>query len=100
MTLHLYQMAPQLLLWQARYCQEIFGQPNLSGWLSFGDRYVMFPAREERTGFVASSAAMEKALELASAKVGDVQIAELYDQSTMLELVSLEDLGFTKKGNI
>jgi len=60
--------------------------------------YVAFPAREERTGFIASSIAMNSALKMAEAKISDIQIAELYDQSTLLEMVSLEDLGFSKKG--
>jgi acetyl-CoA acetyltransferase len=60
--------------------------------------YVMFPAREERTGFAASSTAMKNALKMAGSTVSDVQLAELYDQSTLLEMVSLEDLGFSKGG--
>jgi len=60
--------------------------------------YVTFAARQERTGFIASSTAMKSALKMADLKVSDIQIAELYDQSTLLEMVSLEDLGFSKKG--
>jgi acetyl-CoA C-acetyltransferase len=60
--------------------------------------YVTYPAREERTGFTASSIAMNSALVMAHLKAGNIQIAELYDQSTLLEMVSLEDLGFSKKG--
>jgi len=60
--------------------------------------YVTFPAREDRTGFIASSMATKSALKMADVKASDLQIAELYDQSTLLEMVSLEDLGFSKKG--
>jgi len=60
--------------------------------------YVTYPAREQRTGFIASSIAMENAIEIAGIALRDVQIAELYDQSTFLEMVSLEDLGFAKRG--
>ncbi len=60
--------------------------------------YITFPAREERTGFMASTLAMQKALRQARVDVGDIQIAELYDQSTVLEMISLEDLGFSKRG--
>ncbi len=60
--------------------------------------YVTYPAREERTGFIASSIAMNNALMMARIKAGNIQIAELYDQSTLLEMVSLEDLSFSKKG--
>jgi len=60
--------------------------------------YVSYPAREERTGFVASAIAMNNALKTAKVSAGDIQIAELYDQSTFLEMISLEDLGFSKRG--
>ena len=60
--------------------------------------YVTFPSREDRTGFVASAIAMKSALKMAEVEVGDIQIAELYDQSTLLEMISLEDLGFSKRG--
>ena len=60
--------------------------------------YITFPSREDRTSFIASEIAMEKALKMANIKVNDIQIAELYDQSTLLEMISLEDLGFSEKG--
>jgi len=60
--------------------------------------YVTYPAREERTGFVASSIAMKNALKTANVEVNDIRIAEVYDQSTFLEMISLEDLGFSKRG--
>jgi len=60
--------------------------------------YVTFPSREDRTGFVASRLAMDKALKAAKIGVEDIQIAELYDQSTLLEMISLEDLGFSRRG--
>jgi len=60
--------------------------------------YITFPSREERTGFMASSIAMKNAQKMAEVEASDIQIAELYDQSTMLEMVALEDLGFSKEG--
>ncbi len=60
--------------------------------------YITFPSREDRTSFIASRMAMKKALDVARIKVDDIQIAELYDQSTLLEMISLEDLGFSEKG--
>ncbi|UCE16192.1 MAG: hypothetical protein JSV12_00815 [Candidatus Bathyarchaeota archaeon] len=60
--------------------------------------YITFPSREERTGFIASTMAMENALERAHIGIENIQIAEFYDQSTLMEMVSLEDLGFSKKG--
>ena len=60
--------------------------------------YVTYPAREDRTGFIASAIAMKNALKMANLIVGNIQIAEVYDQSTFLEMISLEDLGFSKRG--
>jgi len=60
--------------------------------------YITFPSREDRTGFIASTIAMKNALEQAKIEISDIQIAELYDQSTLMEMVSLEDLGFSKRG--
>jgi acetyl-CoA C-acetyltransferase len=41
---------------------------------------------------------MEKALKAAGISLWDIQILELYDQSTVMEMVSLEDLGFCERG--
>ncbi len=60
--------------------------------------YVTYPARDERTGFIASSLAMKNALKMARIELKNLQVAELYDQSTFLEMVSLEDMGFSKRG--
>ncbi|MEM3641523.1 MAG: thiolase family protein, partial [Candidatus Bathyarchaeia archaeon] len=60
--------------------------------------YLTYPAREDMTGFLSSRLAMEKALKTAGISLWDIQILELYDQSTILEMVSLEDLGFCERG--
>jgi acetyl-CoA C-acetyltransferase len=60
--------------------------------------YITFSAREDRTGFIASTSAMQAALQQANVDVSDIQIAEVYDQSTLLEMITLEDLGFSKRG--
>ena len=60
--------------------------------------YITFPSRENRTGFIANTLAMQSALKQAKVEVNDIQIAEVYDQSTLLEMLSLEDLGFSKRG--
>ncbi|MCW4015173.1 MAG: hypothetical protein NWF06_02275 [Candidatus Bathyarchaeota archaeon] len=60
--------------------------------------YITFPSREDRTGFVATTLAMQTALKQANVDLTEIQIAELYDQSTLLEMLSLEDLGFCKRG--
>jgi acetyl-CoA acetyltransferase len=60
--------------------------------------YLDFPAREDLTHFVAVEIAMENALKMAGINLWDIQVVELYDQSTVLEMVSLEDLGFCEQG--
>ena len=60
--------------------------------------YITFPSRQNRTGFTANTLAMQTALKQAKVDLADIQIAELYDQSTLLEMISLEDLGFSKRG--
>ena len=42
--------------------------------------------------------AMKEALKTANLHINDIQIAELYDQSTLLEMIALEDLGFSQRG--
>jgi len=102
--LGLYDFAPisdgaaALVLASPEAAKEYSDTPiHVAGSASATD-YITFPAREERTGFIASAIAMRSALKMADINVRDIQIAEVYDQSTLLEMVSLEDLGFVKKG--
>ena len=60
--------------------------------------YITFPSREDRTSFIATRIAMENALKAAKIDLKQIGIAELYDQSTVLEMISLEDLGFSERG--
>lgn len=60
--------------------------------------YLTYSAREDLTGFLVSRLAMENALKTAGISRWDIQILEVYDQSTVLEMISLEDLGFCDRG--
>lgn len=60
--------------------------------------YLTFPARQDMTHFIATETATKKALKTAGIGLEDVQVVELYDQSTVMEMISLEDLGFCKSG--
>ena len=60
--------------------------------------YLNFPARDDLTHFVAAKIAMKNALKMTGHTPWDLRIVELYDQSTLMELVSLEDLGFCESG--
>jgi len=60
--------------------------------------YLNYPAREDLSHFVAAELAMKNALRISKTALSDMQVIEVYDQSTMMELVSLEDLGFYVPG--
>ena len=102
--LGLYDFAPisdgaaALILASHEIARQYTGTPVYIVGSSSATDYITFPAREDRTGFVASTAAMENAVKRADVGINDIGIAELYDQSTLLEMTSLEDLGFSKRG--
>ena len=60
--------------------------------------YLTYPAREDMTHFLVTGAAMKNALRMSGKSLDDIPIIELYDQSTVMEMISLEDLGFCKRG--
>jgi acetyl-CoA C-acetyltransferase len=60
--------------------------------------YLTFPARDDMTHFLVSEMAMKNALKMAGVSLGDIRIVEVYDQSTVMEMISLEDLGFCERG--
>ncbi len=102
--LGLYDFAPisdgasALILASHEIAREHSGTPIYVVGSSSATDYITFPAREDRTGFIASTTAMENALKTADLEIDDVGMAELHDQSTLLEMTSLEDLGFSKRG--
>jgi len=60
--------------------------------------YLTFPARDDMTHFLASKIAMKNALKMAGISQWDIQVVEVYDQSTVMEMILLEDLGFCERG--
>ena len=60
--------------------------------------YLNYPKREDLSHFVAAELAMKSAVQTSKVKPSDLQVIEVYDQSTVMEMVSLEDLGFCKPG--
>ncbi|MGA2385439.1 MAG: thiolase family protein [Candidatus Bathyarchaeia archaeon] len=60
--------------------------------------YLNYTAREDLSRFVAAEIAMKNAAQMAKTALSDIQVIEINDQSTVMELVSLEDLGFCKPG--
>jgi len=60
--------------------------------------YLNYSARDELSHFVAAQFAMQNALKHSNLNVWDIKLWEVYDQSTMMEMVSLEDLGYCAAG--
>ena len=60
--------------------------------------YLNYPARDDLSHFLAAELAMKNACEAAKMTPSDFEVAEVNDQSTMMEMVSLEDLGFCDPG--
>lgn len=90
--------ATALVLASSEIAREYTDKPIYVLGSSSATDYITFPAREERTRFKASSLAMQNALKMANIQLNNIQILELYDQSTLMEMISLEDLGFSKRG--
>lgn len=102
--LGLYDFAPisdgasALILTSEKIAKKITDNPVYVLGCASATDFLNYSSRENLTGFVSAKIAMGNALERAGVTLRDIQIAELYDQSTVLEMVSLEDLGFCKPG--
>jgi acetyl-CoA C-acetyltransferase len=60
--------------------------------------YLNYSAREDLSRFVAAELAMKSAIQTAKVAPSDLQLLELNDQSTMMEMVTLEDIGLCPPG--
>jgi acetyl-CoA C-acetyltransferase len=102
--LGLYDFAPisdgasALILTSAEAAKKFTDKPVYILGSSSATDYLTFPARKDMTHFLVSKMAMENALKMAGISLWDIQIVELYDQSTVMEMISLEDLGFCELG--
>jgi len=61
--------------------------------------YLNYPARGDLTHFVAAELAVKSAYQSAKLSAKDLQLIEVNDQSTVMEMISLEDLGFVEPGS-
>ena len=87
-----------LILTTEKAAKEYTDKPiHVSGSSSATD-YLTYPAREDMTHFLVAEMAMKNALRLSGKNLDDISIVELYDQSTVMEMISLEDLGFCTRG--
>jgi acetyl-CoA C-acetyltransferase len=60
--------------------------------------YLNYSTRAELSRFVSAELAMKSATQTAKVAASELQLLELYDQSTMMEMVTLEDLGLCAPG--
>ena len=102
--LGLYDFAPisdgasALILTNEAGAKKLTDKPVYVMGYSSATDYLNFPARDDLTHFVATKIAMKNALKMTGITPWDLKVVELYDQSTVMELVSLEDLGFCEPG--
>jgi acetyl-CoA C-acetyltransferase len=87
-----------LILTSEKAAKEYTDKPVYISGSSSATDYLTYPAREDMTRFLVTEEAMKIALKRSGKNLGDIAIVELYDQSTVMEMISLEDLGFCKRG--
>jgi acetyl-CoA C-acetyltransferase len=103
-SLGLYDFAPisdgasVLIVTSEKKAQKITNQPIYVLGSASATDYLNYPAREDLTHFTATKIAMENAKKMSGVKPTDIEVLELNDQSTVSEMVSLEDLGFCAEG--
>jgi len=104
-SLGLYDFAPisdgasALIITSEEKAKKITDQPIYVLGAASATDYLNYPAREDLTHFTATKIAMENAQKMSGIKPSDIEVLELNDQSTMTEMVSLEDLGFCEQGS-
>ena len=90
--------ASALILTSEAVAKKLTDKPVYVLGYSSATDYLNFPARDDLTHFAATKIAMKNALNMTGKTPWDLQVVEVYDQSTVMELVSLEDLGFCEPG--
>lgn len=60
--------------------------------------FLDYSARKDLTHFVAAQIAIKKAIKSSQLSPWDMRVLEVNDQSTIMEMISLEDLGYCQPG--
>jgi len=103
-SLGLYDFAPisdgasALILTSEAKAKQTIDKPVYVLGVASATDYLNYPARDDLTHFTATKIAMENAAKMSGVTPGDIEVLQLYDQSTVMEMVSLEDLGFCERG--
>jgi acetyl-CoA C-acetyltransferase len=90
--------ASALILTNSEIAKSYTGKPVKILGHCLATDYITFPSRKELTGFAATRLAMKNALKSTDIQLKEISILELYDQSTVMGVISLEDLGFCERG--
>ena len=102
--LGLYDFAPisdgatALILTNDAIARKITDKPVYVLGCASATDYLSYPARADLTHFKATELAMHNAIKNTGIRRSDIEVVEVYDQSTIMELVTLEDMGFCDKG--
>src|SRR4030042_4813318 len=102
--LGLYDFAPisdgasALILTNEATAKKITEAPVYVLGCSSATDYLNFPTRDDLTHFTATKIAMKNASKMAGVNPLNISVAEVYDLSTVMEMVSMEDLGFCESG--
>jgi acetyl-CoA C-acetyltransferase len=90
--------ASALILTSEAKAKKITDKPVYVLSCSSATDYLNFPTREDLTHFTAARIAMKNALKTTGIHPSNISVTEVCDQSTVMELVSMEDLGFCEPG--
>ena len=90
--------ASALILTNETIAKKIIDAPVYVLGCASATDYLNFPTRDDLTHFPATRIAMKNASKMTGIAPRDISIVEVYDQSTVMEMVSLEDLGFCEPG--
>ncbi|MCX8150345.1 MAG: hypothetical protein N3D85_02425 [Candidatus Bathyarchaeota archaeon] len=90
--------ASALILTSSKKAKKTVNNPIYVLSITSATDYLDYPAREDLTHFTATKLAMKKALQTSMVNPAGLQLLELYDQSTVMEMISLEDLGLCQEG--
>ncbi len=90
--------ASALILTSEKVAKELTDKPVYVLGCGSATDYLNYPAREDLSHFVAAELAMKNAVQMAKVNPWDLRVIEIYDQSTVMEMVSLEDMGFCQPG--
>ncbi len=102
--LGLYDFAPvsdgasSLILTSDSIAKKMVDKPIYVQGCGSATDYLNYTTRDDLSRFVAAELAMKNMMATTKVSPQELQLLEVYDQSTMMELVALEDLGYCQPG--